>query len=419
MDDVRLVQSMPFRGESIRAISLSNFYEGGDVWFDEIYVGADTSMRFVCPVISPDGNSMEMNRPLERGWDAKAVGDESSLSPMIRHESHVSRRKMYHHDKFVVPFDGKGENDFTSDVKFRSRDGDRNHEKGHVHAGSLLRLPRNHASDLSETPDSEFSTGIHPDAYVWYGEHDDPFVDPRHTSGAVMACSTQDFVTWRNEGAMLHYANLTDMVNGPITGPLHVEKPKVLFNNRTQKYVMWMVIDDGVYDLGMAGVAVSDYPNGPFHFVRSLFPDGNRTHDQTLFQDDDGTAYLFRTYYDTHEYVLPAAVMQPTWESVKNSDGTTNFAQTYHRAHYHPGYDDFHDIYLQRWRTEDKPWKVVCVNRLKKTEREVPYGQLNFDGDICQNPFEYKLVLGQGNPTYPNSVDGIKSRFLDPNDWGK
>ena len=96
-----------------------------------------------------------------------------------------------------------------------------------------------------------------------------------------------------------------------------------------------------------------------FEFVRSFYPDGNRTRDQTLFQDDDGTAYLFRTYYDTVEYVLPKAVMQPTWESVKNADGSINFALSYHRAEYEPGYDNYHDIYLQRWRTEDQPWKVI------------------------------------------------------------
>ena len=234
-----------------------------------------------------------------------------------------------------------------------------------------------------------------------------------------MACSTQDFITWRNEGVMLHYANITDMVNGP-TGPndpsLHVEKPKVIYNNITKQYVMWMIIDNGTRELGLTGVAVSDYPNGPFAFIRSFYPDGNQTRDQTLFQDDDGTAYLFRTYYDTVEYVIPQAVMQPTWESVKNDDGSTNFALSYHRAEYHPGYDDYHDIYKQRWTTEDQPWKVICVNRLTKEEREVPYGEVNYDGDVCQDPFEYKKVLGQGNPTYENSKDGIQSRFLDPND---
>jgi hypothetical protein len=225
-------------------------------------------------------------------------------------------------------------------------------------------------------------------------------------------------VTWKHEGAVLNFVNLTDMVSGSGSGPLRAEKPKVLYNNMTKQYVMWMVIDNGLRELGMSGVAVSDYHNGPFEFVRSLYPDGNQTHDQTLFQKEDGTAYLIRTYYQTVEYVLPKAVMQPTWESVKNADGSTNFALSYHRAEYEPGYDDYHDIYLQRWRTEDQPWKVICINRLTLQEREVPYGEehLNFDGEVCQDPFEYKKVLGQGHPRYNNSKNGIQSRFLDPND---
>ena len=52
------------------------------------------------------------------------------------------------------------------------------------------------------------------------------------------------------------------------------------------------------------------------------------------------------------------------------------------------------------------------------TEREVPYGKqyLNFDGEVCQDPFEYKIVLGQGSPNFEESVNGIQSRFLDPHD---
>ena len=415
VDDVRVVFASQYQGESIRALSVGNYYEGGKVWFDEVYVGEDTTLDFRCPVVQPDG-TYQMDRPLQKGWKLEDIGDTSSLKPMQRHESHVSRRNMYQREdnKFVVPFDGQGENSFTSDVKFRSQDGDRIHEKGQVLAGSLLRLPRTYVLDDNGDMRSN-SHGIYPSTYMWYGEHDH-LDDPREVSGAVMACSTQDFMTWKNEGAMLHYSNLTDMVNGHLTGPLHVEKPKVLFNNNTKQYVMWMILDNGTRELGMAGVAISDYPNGPFTFVRSFYPDGNQTRDQTLFQDDDGTAYLFRTYYDTVEYTLPQSVMQPTWESVKNADGSTNFALSFHRAAYEPGYDDYHDTYLQRWRTEDQPWKVICVDRLTKQEREVPYGEKNLDGDVCQDPFEYKKVLGQGNPTYENSKNGIPSRFLDPND---
>ena len=114
----------------------------------------------------------------------------------------------------------------------------------------------------------------------WYNEHDFN-IDPGFTSGAVMACSTQDFKTWKHEGAMLPYINTPDMVNGS-DEPSHIAKPKVLHNEMAQKYVMWMIVDNGTRELGLAGVAVSDYPGGPFELVRTLYPDGNQMRDQTL-----------------------------------------------------------------------------------------------------------------------------------------
>merc|ERR1740117_873188 len=102
---------------------------------------------------------------------------------------------------------------------------------------------------------------------------------------------------------------------------------------------MWMHVDDEINSRGLAGVATSDYPNGPFDFTHSFFPDGNKTHDQTIFKDADGTAYLARSFYMTVDYLLPKPVMQPLWESVKNVDGTTNFGLNHHRAFYEAAYD--------------------------------------------------------------------------------
>lgn len=63
----------------------------------------------------------------------------------------------------------------------------------------------------------------------------------------------------------------------------------------------------------------------------------------------DGRGYLARTYYAEVEYVLPGAVMQPVWSSVKHPDGSVDFGLSYHRAFYSPDYDDYHDIYIQRF----------------------------------------------------------------------
>lgn len=46
--------------------------------------------------------------------------------------------------------------------------------------------------------------------------------------GGVGACSTNDFVEWKMEGIMLHYANVSDMVLGrEPAGGMVLQQPKV------------------------------------------------------------------------------------------------------------------------------------------------------------------------------------------------
>lgn len=125
-------------------------------------------------------------------------------------------------------------------------------------------------------------------------------------------------------------------------------------------------------------------------------------------QAPDGTAYLGRTYYQDIEYVMPERVMQPIWDSVRNPDGSINFPLNYHRAYFDSEYDDYHDIFLQRWRKEDIEWKVVCINRVTGKNRTVDRAALA-GGDWCTSPFEYKVVEGFGYPAIP-------SRYIDPMD---
>ena len=452
LDDSLVIREADFVADGgMQSFAIANFDSSADIWFDEIFVGEDVTMGFRCPYIDPaaSGKIIFADRPNRRGWKASEIGGSSNLHEMQRHESHVSRRPLYNRDEenaVIKPFDGAGHEAFTSDVKFRLDASARDSVDNKIDAGSLLKVDPSQMK-IEEVPSKEPPEdsglkyhGQYPHTYVWYGEHDNSFQqrdgyrsasegDGLILSGGVAACSTTNFVSWRNEGIMLHYTNLTDMVRAGLKhsalsatstakGPYHVERPKVLYNNSTRKYVMWMIVDNEARDLAMAGIAVSEFATGPFDFVRSYYPDGNQTRDQTLFQEPDGSTYLIRSYYADVEFVLPSAMMQPTWESVKDADGNTDHALTYHRAHYEPGYDDFHDIYTQRWRTEDKPWKVICVDRITGAEREVPFGKeyLNHDGEVCNDPFEYKKVLGQGNPTQANTKDGIPSRFLDPND---
>jgi hypothetical protein len=107
--------------------------------------------------------------------------------------------------------------------------------------------------------------------------------------------------------------------------------------------------------------------------------------------------------------------MQPVWESVKDRDGVQDFRLNYHRGVYDTGYDNYHDIYYQRWRVEDVDYKVLCIDRLDNSQvREVASGEYTDDDTVCVDPDEYKVVVGQGDPS-------VSTNFLSPassnNSW--
>jgi len=86
--------------------------------------------------------------------------------------------------------------------------------------------------------------------------------------------------------------------------PYVLERPKVLYNLPTNKYVMWFHVDNPAYGLGMSGVATADTVCGKYEFVNASKPGGFDSHDQTLFQDDDGSAYHVQTVSNRYVAVI-------------------------------------------------------------------------------------------------------------------
>lgn len=115
----------------------------------------------------------------------------------------------------------------------------------------------------------------------------------RVDAGGVSCYASTDLVHWQYKGVALA-PNTTDSLHD-----LHIskviERPKVIYNSRTGKFVMWMHIDKEDYSYARAGVAVSDHPAGPYRYIESVRPNGNMSRDMTLYKDDDGKAYLFYT----------------------------------------------------------------------------------------------------------------------------
>jgi beta-xylosidase len=114
--------------------------------------------------------------------------------------------------------------------------------------------------------------------------------DYRVPAGGISCYSSKDLIHWKNKGVALAPV-LGDPESDLDTGRV-IERPKVIYNQHTKKFVMWMHIDARDYSYSQAGVAVSDHPEGPFHYIRSVKPDGNMARDMTVFQDSNGKAYL-------------------------------------------------------------------------------------------------------------------------------
>ncbi|KAI3739296.1 hypothetical protein L2E82_29699 [Cichorium intybus] len=142
--------------------------------------------------------------------------------------------------------------------------------------------------------------------YYWYGEYKDGPTYHAHKKAAArvdiigVGCySSKDLWTWKNEGIVLP-AEQTDE-----THDLHIsnvlERPKVIYNQNTNKYIMWMLIDDTNYTKAAVGTAVSDSPTGPFTYLKSIRPHNSDSRDMTIFKDDDNTAYLIYSSDDNTE----------------------------------------------------------------------------------------------------------------------
>ncbi len=175
---------------------------------------------------------------------------------------------------------------------------------------------------------------FHKGTYYWFGEHrpDSGFV----TEEGVSCYSSTDLCHWKYEGISLA---VSDKVESDIEKGCIMERPKVIYNEKTGKFVMWLHLELKGQGYGPArtAVAVSDSPVGPYRFIRSsrvnpgIFPlnmtkkerkakwnfekykewwtpewygaiesgmfvhrdleGGQMSRDMTLFVDDDGKAY--------------------------------------------------------------------------------------------------------------------------------
>jgi len=175
----------------------------------------------------------------------------------------------------------------------------------------------------------------HQGSYYWYGQHMIEGELGNKAMVGVHCYASKNLSDWKDEGIVLPVSDDTksDIVEGCI-----LERPKVIYNELTKKFVMWFHLElkDTEYNSARSGVAISDNPTGPFKYMYSCRPNsgvwplnasteqkrvpdpseaskarssiwrlwvmlqnilgrdfqsGQQARDMTLFVDDDGKAY--------------------------------------------------------------------------------------------------------------------------------
>lgn len=149
----------------------------------------------------------------------------------------------------------------------------------------------------------------HEGYYYWYGED-------RRESWYVNCYRSRNLVDWEFRNHVLTADSKTEgyrvktklQLRNEDGGKVNLERPKVLYNEKTKKFVMWVHFENGKnYHDAAVGIAVCDTPDGDFVYYGHFNPYGYMSRDCTLFQDDDGTAYFIsaaRDNADLHMYRL-------------------------------------------------------------------------------------------------------------------
>ena len=182
--------------------------------------------------------------------------------------------------------------------------------------------------DTNGKPINAHGAGIlyYNNLFYWFGEHKIAGPIGNKAMVGVHVYSSKDLYNWEDRGIAL---SVIDDSTSDIAKGCVLERPKVIYNKTTGKFVMWFHLElkGQGYSSARAGVAISDNPIGPYKYLYSFRPDagkwpiniteedkiagahniverdfegGQMSRDMTLFADNDGEAYHIYTSEENH-----------------------------------------------------------------------------------------------------------------------
>ena len=193
----------------------------------------------------------------------------------------------------------------------------------------------------------------HNGTYYWFGEHKSE--NSNDALVGITCYSSVDLYNWNNRGVALPV--VTNNPASDITKGCIMERPKVIYNKKTNKFVMYFHLElkGQGYDAARVGIAVADNVTGPYIYKGSSRPNakhyplnfdpkktysfdtalrrdydtGQKSRDMTLFVDDNEKAYHIFSSEDNatlHIALLSDDYQSHTGEYVRMAPGGYNEA---------------------------------------------------------------------------------------------
>ena len=103
--------------------------------------------------------------------------------------------------------------------------------------------------------------------------------------------STADFQTWKFEGKIIK----NHVTHEELGRSRMIERPKLMYNEKTGKFVVWCHWEARDYSASEAAVFESDSVAGPYECVWAGRPCETKSRDCNIFVDNDGQAYFIST----------------------------------------------------------------------------------------------------------------------------
>lgn len=282
----------------------------------------------------------------------------------------------------------------------------------------------------------------HKGVYYWFGEHKSD-----HTSSALVGVtcySSPNLTTWTNRGVVLP---VVETAGHDLEKGCTMERPKVIYNPRTRKFVMWFHLElkGQGYAAARTAVAISDRPEGPYTYLHSLRPNAGRlpiglnaavldtlraddykewwtprwrraierglfvkrdlqggqmARDMTLFVDDDGVAY--HIYSSEDNLTLHIARLSPDFLS--------------HTGEYTRIFPGGHNEAPTLFKHGGRYWLIAsgCTgwdpNAARLYSATDLFGEWTSHGNPCLGPLADRTFNSQGTFVLP--IHGKRNAFL-------